>query len=139
MGRSLCRADHDRRCAHAVYGNTGPKILARAGAIQGANIKTIKIGGVGATMHAMSVCDALGLNINLACKVAESSIAAAATVQLGAIAPNLNWGVSVTNHYLEEDLTETPIRIEKGAIQRPRGAGLGIEIKEAHVEQFRIR
>jgi len=113
--------------------------LHRAGAIQGANIKTIKMGGVGATVHAMSVCAALGLNINLACKVAESSIAAAGLVQLGSIAPNLNWGISVTNHYLAEDLCETPIRIEHGAIHRPRGPGLGVEVKESQVQRFSVK
>jgi L-alanine-DL-glutamate epimerase-like enolase superfamily enzyme len=113
--------------------------LHRAGAIQGANIKTIKMGGVGATVHAMSVCAALGLNITLACKVAESSIAAAGLVQLGSIAPNLNWGISVSNHYLAEDLVETPVRIEHGVIQRPRGPGLGIDVKESQVNRFRVK
>lgn len=113
--------------------------LHRAGAIQGANLKTIKLGGVGATVHAMSVCAALGLNITLACKVAESSIAAAALVQLGTVAPNLNWGISVSNHYLAEDLVETPVRIEHGVIKPPRGPGLGIEVKESQVNRFRVK
>ena len=113
--------------------------LHRAGAIQGVNIKTIKMGGVGATVHAMSVCAALGLNINLACKVAESSIAAAGLVQLGSIAPNLNWGISVTHYYLAEDLCETPVRIEHGAIPRPCGPGLGIDVKESQVQRFRVK
>lgn len=113
--------------------------LHRARAIQGANIKTIKTGGIGATVHAMSVCAALGLNINLACKVAESSIGAAALVQLGCVAPNLNWGISVTHHYLAEDLAATPLGIERGAIRRPRGPGLGIDIKESQVNRFRIQ
>ncbi len=113
--------------------------LHRAGAIQGANLKTIKLGGVGATVHAMAVCSALGLNINLACKVAESSIAAAATVQLGCVAPNLNWGISVTNHYLAEDVTDAPLRIENGAVRRPRGAGLGVAVNEDRVRRFRVK
>jgi muconate cycloisomerase len=113
--------------------------LHRARAIQGANIKTIKTGGIGATVHAMSVCAALGLNINLACKVAESSIGAAALVQLGCVAPNLNWGISITHHYLAEDLAATPLRIDRGAIQRPRGSGLGVDVKESQVNRFRVQ
>lgn len=113
--------------------------LHRAGAIRGANIKTIKTGGIGATVHAMSVCAALGLNINLACKVAESSIAAAALVQLGSIAPNLEWGISVTNHYLAEDLCDIPVRIEHGTIQCRFGPGLGIAVSEEKIQRFRVK
>lgn len=113
--------------------------LHRVGAIQGANLKTIKMGGIGATVHAMSVCAALGLNINLACKVAESGIGAAAIAQLGSVAPNLDWGVSITNHYLAEDLTEAPVRIENGVVRRSRGAGLGVQVRESQVSRYRVK
>ena len=112
--------------------------LHRMGAIQGANIKTIKMGGIAATAHAMHVCDALGLNINLAGKVAESSIAAAALLHLGCLAPNLNWGLNITQHYLAEDLTDRPIAIERGTVRCPSGPGLGIEVSEKRVERFRV-
>lgn len=113
--------------------------LHRSGAIQGANIKTIKMGGIAPTVHAMSVCGALGLNINLAGKVAESSIAAAAIVHLGCIAPNLDWGLNITNHYLAEDVTETPLRISKGEVHRPRAPGLGVEVSEDRVNRLRAK
>lgn len=113
--------------------------LHRMGAIQGANLKTIKMGGIAATVEAMHVCGALGLNINLAGKVAESSIAAAALLHLGALAPNLNWGLNITQHYLAEDLTETPIPIERGTAACPTGAGLGVTVSERQVERFRVR
>jgi len=117
-----------------------PSIIAlhRMGAIRGANIKTIKLGGIAPAVHAMHVCGALGLNINLAGKVAESSIAAAALTHLASLAPNLNWGLNVTQHYLAEDLTDTPIPIERGTVRRPSGAGLGIEVSEARVARFRV-
>jgi L-alanine-DL-glutamate epimerase-like enolase superfamily enzyme len=113
--------------------------LHRSGAIQGANIKTIKMGGVSATVQAMAVCGALGLSINLAGKVAESSIAAAAIVQLGCIAPNLDWGLNITNHYLAEDVIEMPLAIERGAVRRPRGPGLGVEVSEKKVHRLRAK
>ena len=113
--------------------------LHRLGAIQGANIKTIKMGGIGPTVHAMAVCGALGLSINLAGKVAESSIAAAAIVQLGCVAPNLDWGLNITNHYLAEDVTDAPLMIERGTVRRPRGPGLGIAVSEAKVSRLRVK
>lgn len=113
--------------------------LHRSGAIQGANIKTIKMGGIIPTVQAMSVCGALGLSINLAGKVAESSIAAAAIVQLGCVAPNLDWGLNITNHYLAEDVTDAPLTIERGTVRRPRGPGLGVTVSEARVNRFRVK
>jgi muconate cycloisomerase len=113
--------------------------LHRMGAIQGANIKTIKMGGMGPAVQAMSVCAALGLCINLAGKVAESSIAAAAIAQLGCVAPNLDWGLNVTQHYLAEDVCDNPLLIEGGALRRPPGPGLGVTVNTAKVERFRVR
>ena len=113
--------------------------LQRMGAIQGANIKTIKLGGIGITVNAMAVCAALGLSINLAGKVAESSIAGAAIVHLGCLAPNLDWGLNVTAHYLAEDVTETPVRIENGRVRRPPGAGLGVAVSEEKVRRYRVK
>jgi muconate cycloisomerase len=112
--------------------------LHRMGAIQGANIKTIKMGGVAPAVHAMHVCGALGLNINLAGKVAESSIAAAALLHLGGLAPNLTWGINITQHYLAADLTENPITIERGKVRCPTGPGLGVEVSEKRVREFAL-
>jgi len=113
--------------------------LHRSGAIQGANIKIIKMGGVAQTVHAMSICGTLGLSINLAAKVAESSVAAAAIVQLGCIAPNLDWGLNITNHYLAEDVTDHPVRIVRGSVVRPRSPGLGVTVNEAKVNRLRVK
>ena len=113
--------------------------LHRLGAVQGANLKTIKMGGVAPVARAMVVCGALGFNINLACKVAESTISAAALTQLGATAPNLNWGLNLTNHYLAEDLSERPVVIERGEVRVPTGPGLGVEISEERVRRFALR
>ncbi len=112
--------------------------MARAGSIKGANLKTIKLGGVSATVHAMSVCAALGLNINLACKVAETSVGAATIIHLGCVAPNVNWGVSITNHYLVDDIVSNPVRIDNGSMARPAGAGNGVQVDEAQVARYRV-
>ncbi len=136
---ALARASSIPQCGDESIASIASIIaLHRLGAIHGANIKTIKLGGIGVTVHALSVCAALGLNINLACKVAESSLGAAAIVQLACLAPNLNWGLSITNHYLAEDLAVTPLRIERGRVARPRGPGLGVEVSEEQVRRFRV-
>ena len=136
---ALARAVPTPLCGDESIGSIASIIaLQRLGAIQGASIKTLKMGGVSAAMNAMTVCSALGLNISLACKLAESSLGAAATVQLGCAAPSLSWGVALTHHYLAEDITETPLAIDNGVVRRPIGPGLGVTVDEARVNKLRI-
>lgn len=118
-----------------------PEILAyqRAGAIRGVNLKVLKCGGFASTMRTASVCDVLGLSIGLACKVAESSIGAAALVHVGYTIGNLDWGISLSNVYLADDLVKKPLLPYDGEIERPTGPGLGVEIDEHAVERYRVK
>jgi muconate cycloisomerase len=111
----------------------------RAGAIAGVNLKTIKLGGIGATMRAAIVSDTLGLAIDLACKIAESSIAAAGVIHLGYTIPNLDWGLSPTSHYLAEDVVRNPLAPKNGSSERPTGPGLGVDVDERAVRRLRAR
>ncbi len=110
----------------------------RAGAAAGMNLKTIKLGGLSAAVHAGQVCESLGLAINLACKVAESGIGAAALVQVGAVLGNLDWGISVTNHYLATDIVRDSVRPESGVIRVQRKPGLGVDVDESEIMRVRI-
>ena len=110
-----------------------------AGAVRGVNLKTIKLGGVHAAVEAGRLCHSLGLSINLACKVAESSIGAAALAHIGSVLGNLDWGVSPSNHYLSVDTVHTPLRPNDGAIDIPRGPGLGVDVLEDVVERHRVK
>ena len=109
-----------------------------AGAVRGVNLKTIKLGGVHAAVEAGRLCHSLGLSINLACKVAESSIGAAALAHIGSVLGNLDWGVSPSNHYLSIDTVREPLRPTGGGIDVPRAAGLGVEVLEDVIESHRV-
>lgn len=109
-----------------------------AGAIAGANLKTIKCGGMSATRGIADICDALGLKIKLACKVAETSIGAAALTHLGYTIANLDWGISLSNVYLADDIATSPLLPRQGTISRPTGPGLGIEVDEDAVRRHRV-
>lgn len=113
--------------------------LAEAGAVAGVNLKTIKFGGLAPVVHASHLCEALGLAINLACKVGETSIAAAAVTHLGVVISNLDWGISLTNHYLADDLVAQPVAPVDGVLRVPRRPGLGITVDEARVDTYRVR
>lgn len=106
--------------------------------VGGVSLKLIKLGGIGAAVAAAQLCERLGLAVNVAAKVAESSIASAAAIHLACAAPAVDWGVSLTHFYLAGDLARTAPAIADGAVALPAGPGLGIEVDEAAVERFRV-
>jgi muconate cycloisomerase len=111
---------------------------ARAGA-GGVSLKLIKLGGLANAIAAANLCRKLGLKVNVAAKIAESSIGTAAAVALACAVPAVDWGVSLTNFYLAEDIVRRPLAISGGAVALPDGLGLGIEVDEDAVERFRVK
>jgi muconate cycloisomerase len=109
----------------------------RAGA-KGISLKLIKLGGFRQAFAAGKLCKKLGLKINVAAKIAESSIGTAAAVHLACAVPNVDWGVSLTNLYLAEDIVKTPIAVTNGTVALPDGPGLGVDVDEAAVARFRV-
>lgn len=108
-------------------------------AAQGVSLKTIKLGGLSAVMNAARRADALGMKINLAGKVADSSIASAAIAHLAVALPQIAWGTSITNQYLARDLAKEPIAVLHGQMAPPEAPGLGIEVDEDDVASFAFR
>jgi muconate cycloisomerase len=109
------------------------------GAARGGSLKMIKLGGVTRTHEASMMCGALGMSINLAGKIAESSLANAGVLHLASAAPNLNWGLSATQQYLDTDVVRNPIKIVDGHVERPSGPGLGVEVDEDVLSRFLVR
>jgi len=111
---------------------------ARAGA-GGVSLKLIKLGGIAAALEAARLCQRLGLSVNIAAKIAESSISSAAALHLACAVPKADWGVSLTHFYLAEDIVRRPLPLTDGMVALPSGPGLGVEVDEAAVERFRVR
>ena len=105
-------------------------------AARGCSLKTIKLGGLKGVMHAAELCQKLGMHVNLACKVAESGIAAASLMQLAAAVPEVAWGVSISNQYLADDIVRATIKVVDGHAEVPGGVGLGVEVDEAKVRKY---
>ncbi len=105
----------------------------------GVSLKLIKFGGVSAALEAAQRCQRLGLRVNVAAKIAESSIASAAAIHLACAVPAVDWGVSLTHFYLAEDIVKNAPAVTDGAVTLPGGPGLGIDVDEAAVERFRIK
>jgi muconate cycloisomerase len=111
---------------------------AKAGA-SGVSLKLIKLGGITAAIEAGKLCQKLGLSVNIAAKIAESSISSAAALHLACAVPKADWGVSLTHFYLAEDIVKRPLPLKDGLVALPSGPGLGVEVDEAAVERFRVR
>lgn len=109
-----------------------------AHAAQGVSLKLIKMGGTQALAEAGRLSLAHGLQLNLACKVAETTISAAATAHAGFALGNVAWGFSMSNRYLAFDVCEYPLEPVNGAVQaiqidRP---GLGFAPDAARLREF---
>lgn len=109
-----------------------------AQAAQGVSLKLIKIGGPLALVEAGRLCLASGLRINLACKVAETTISAAATAHAGFALGDVAWGFSMSNRYLAADVCAKPLEPIFGAVstaqvERP---GLGFAPEVERLREF---
>ena len=105
-----------------------PTSAAGAGGI---SLKLIKLGGVSAALEAAQRCQRLGLRVNVAAKIAESSIASAAAIHLACAVPAVDWGVSLTHFYLAEDIVTNAPAVTDGGVILPGGPGLGVDVDEA--------
>jgi muconate cycloisomerase len=101
----------------------------------GGSLKAIKLGGVRAVLDASRLCARLGMKVNISCKTGESSIASAACAHVAAAAPAIDWGLTVTNPGLAEDVAVEPLAVVRGHVEVPERPGLGIEVDERRVRR----
>jgi len=102
------------------------------------SIDTMKPAVARAALAAGALCKRLGLAVNIAAKMSESSLASAATVHLACAVENIDWGVSLTHFYLAEDIVRRPLAMTDGLVSLPLGAGLGVDVDEAAVARLRV-
>lgn len=107
-----------------------------ANAASGCSLKTIKLGSLYEVLRAGEWCAKHSWGVNLACKIAESGIATAAVLHLGAVLPTLDWGVSLSNQYLAADVISNTLEIREGYALIPSGPGLGITVDEAQIRHY---
>ncbi len=112
--------------------------LGQAGILGGVNLKVIKTEGIAPLLDAATLCKQLGLSVTLAAKVACTSVGAAATLVAGCAAPVLDWGVSLTQVYLAEDVVRDPLRLENGRFVLRDAPGLGVDVDEDAIRRFSV-
>jgi muconate cycloisomerase len=103
--------------------------------VQGVSLKTLKLGGLSGVISASHICEAFGLQMNLASKMAETGIGAAALLHLSAVLPNVNWGVSPTHLYLDQDVVSHQDKPMNGFFNISSLPGLGVTVNEDVIQQ----
>jgi muconate cycloisomerase len=138
MARVAASSEIPIAADEGIHGLTDIRVHAHAKAAAGVSLKAIKLGGLNACVQAARFCRATGMAVNIATKIAESSIGSAATLHLACAVPSVEWGVSMTHFYLADDLVSEPPVVEEGMVRLPTGSGLGISVDEAKLERYRV-
>jgi len=110
--------------------------VAQANAADAVSLKLVKHGGVLALKNVAAIAQAAGIGLYGGCLL-ESSIGAAAHLQVFATLPTLVWGCE---HFgpqiLVDDLAETPLHYENFEVHLPAGPGLGLTLDEDKLKHF---
>jgi muconate cycloisomerase len=123
-------------CADESAGSLAAVIGFLGTAVGGVSLKLIKHGGITGVMRAAGICSAGGLEINLAGKVIESSISAAANLHCAAAMDRVDFGCSPANQDVVQDVSENPIAVDNGEFPVPSGPGLGLDVDETMVQRL---
>jgi len=107
-------------------------------AARGVSLKAIKLGGIRAVNEAGTLCDRLGMSVNISCKTGESSVACAAALHVASVIPNIAWGLTLTHTGLADDVTMQPLPTAKGYVDSLDRPGLGVDVDENRVQRHRV-
>jgi L-alanine-DL-glutamate epimerase-like enolase superfamily enzyme len=112
----------------SIHGADEIKQFIDAQALDGASLKLIKTGGVIEAWNCAQILQHHNLKLNLACKVAETSLSGAATASIGFAVGDTPWGFSMSNQYLRFDICDHPLTARHGHLDlaqlNPSGVGI---------------
>jgi muconate cycloisomerase len=124
----VARASPIPVCAdQSVHSHNDILAFGRSG-VAGVSLKLVKLAGITGVMRGAALCESLGLEVNLAGKIAESSVAAAANVHCAAAMKAIAFGCSPGNQGLSGDVTSNPFTAVEGVYHLPLEPGLGVDV-----------
>ncbi len=136
MGRLRARSSVPLMADECVFSTHEMLDVVRAGAADVVSLKLVKHGGLLATRDVAAVAMAAGIGLYGGCLL-ESSIGAAAHLQVFAGLRDLSWGCE---HFgpqiLTGDLVTEPLRFEDFHIHLPTGPGLGVTLDPAQLRRY---
>jgi L-alanine-DL-glutamate epimerase-like enolase superfamily enzyme len=112
----------------SIHGMKELEDFIAADAFNGASLKLIKTGGLIPALECAKLLKRNALELNLACKVAETSLSVAATASLGFAVGKVSWGFSMSNQYLQMDICDQPLVAVDGQIDPSQLANSGVGI-----------
>jgi len=120
----------------SIHGLAEIEEFIKAKAFDGASLKLIKTGGVLEAIEAAKVLKAHNLGMNLACKIAETSLSGAATAAIGFALGEVPWGFSMSNQYLQFDICDQALTANAGHldVSQLADSGIGIKPQESRVK-----
>jgi len=129
----------------SIHGSNEIEEFRKANALDGASLKLIKTGGVLEAWKCAQLLRSNNLKLNLACKVAETSLSGAATAAVGFAIGEAPWGFSMSNQYLRFDICDQPLIAKHGHldVHQLSSAGVGItpnldRVKDAIAQAYSI-
>ena len=112
----------------SIHGSNEIEEFMEANALDGASLKLIKTGGILEAWNCAQILQSHDLSVNLACKVAETSLSGASTASIGFAIGNVPWGFSMSNQYLQFDICDRPLSAKHGHLDvtqlNPVGVGV---------------
>jgi muconate cycloisomerase len=117
-------------CADESAGTLESVLRFSGSAVSGVSLKLIKHGGITGVMRGAAICATGGLEVNLAGKVVESSISAAANLHCAAAMETVDFGCSPANQGVLLDVTDSPVTVSQGTFAVPAGPGLGVDVDD---------
>jgi len=129
----------------SIQGSDEIAEFTQANALDGASLKLIKTGGVLEAWNCAQMLRRNNLQLNLACKVAETSLSGAATAAVGFAIGDVPWGFSMSNQYLRFDICDRPLTAQHGHLDLAQlnEVGVGItpnldRVKDAIAQNYSI-
>ncbi|QWE07299.1 mandelate racemase/muconate lactonizing enzyme family protein [Polynucleobacter sp. JS-JIR-5-A7] len=112
----------------SIHGSNEIEEFRKANALDGASLKLIKTGGVLEAWKCAQLLRSNNLKLNLACKVAETSLSGAATAAVGFAIGEAPWGFSMSNQYLRFDICDQALIAKHGHldVHQLNSTGVGI-------------
>ncbi|MGR3376762.1 muconate/chloromuconate family cycloisomerase [Salipiger abyssi] len=118
----------------------GPEDAMAYAAGRSADVFAVKIaqsGGLKRGSEVVSIAQAAGIGL-YAGTMLEAGVGTAAALQLFSTFPELDWGTELFGPLLmKQDILAEPIRYEDFSVHLPEGPGLGAELDEDRIAQFR--
>ena len=99
---------------------------------------SVHFGGIKALLLAVDYMEEQNMHVNISGKAGDSSVSAATIGHISHVASKLDWFSNVSIQYLADDFIKNPMTIQDGKIILRSGPGLGIEIDENKVENYKI-